>query len=421
MFSTKAMRCHPKVARLAIWVACVCGATAAGIVSARADCIDDAAAFQHVNVSLMRAIAQVETGTHTRVISTNSNGSYDIGLMQINSAWLPALARQGISEQSLFDPCTNAYVAAWILSENIHRFGPTWVAIGAYNASSPSKQLAYAQKVVDAAHSIISPPSSPMPILPPSYTPPQSYNPFETLQVDRIRFAKSPEIAADANAAASGTTPDMKSMTVAPGKYHFGWTITGTPDVRPVQVFDDGTQTFVQLQDLAHAPAIFADTPQGRILLSWKRHPPYAVIDSLQAHLVFQLGSAQAKAERTAVIPSNVAASTQPFSQQESNVTKGNTPDAVAQGVTSAKQTSVAGALWFATVGPQGTSHQASGAARAARANDQPAETTRDLSTEPMTSATTTSAMSSSRAASHPTAAANADSALWYVEPLSKP
>ena len=59
---------------------------------ARADCLDDAAAFHHVNVSLLRGIAQVESGMKTNAVNTNANGTTDIGLMQINSSLLPTLA-----------------------------------------------------------------------------------------------------------------------------------------------------------------------------------------------------------------------------------------------------------------------------------------------------------------------------------------
>lgn len=67
--------------------------------------------------------------------------------MQINTGWLPTLQRFGINEQKLFDVCTNTYVGAWILAQNISKLGYSWDAIGAYNAVSPSKRSAYAQKI----------------------------------------------------------------------------------------------------------------------------------------------------------------------------------------------------------------------------------------------------------------------------------
>ncbi len=77
----------------------------------------------------------------------NRDGSRDIGLMQINSSWLPTLASHGIAEYHLFDACTSIHVGAWILAGNVSRLGYTWEAVGAYNARSAPLRRAYAQKV----------------------------------------------------------------------------------------------------------------------------------------------------------------------------------------------------------------------------------------------------------------------------------
>ncbi|HHV7521302.1 TPA: lytic transglycosylase domain-containing protein [Burkholderia orbicola] len=117
------------------------------VTNSRADCIDDAAAYHHVNPALARAIASVESRCSPTAYHRNANGSEDIGLMQINSSWLPALSRFGISRTALFDGCVNAYVGTWILSQNISRLGLTWNAVGAYNAASPAKRVQYARRI----------------------------------------------------------------------------------------------------------------------------------------------------------------------------------------------------------------------------------------------------------------------------------
>jgi len=123
---------------------------------ALADCLDDAAQFHHVNVVLVRAIAQQESGMRANATNINTDGTEDIGLMQINSSWLPKLRRYGITRAALFDACVNGYVGTWILASNIRQFGPTWKAVGAYNAVSTNRQLVYAntiyRRIQRAAH-----------------------------------------------------------------------------------------------------------------------------------------------------------------------------------------------------------------------------------------------------------------------------
>lgn len=126
--------------------------------SCRADCMDDAARFHHVNVRLVRAIATVESGQHANVVHLNADGSTDIGLMQINSRWLTTLSRLGVSRVALQDRCTNAYVGAWILSQNLRHLGLSWDAVGAYNAGTHEKRIAYARRVYRALYTMTPPP-----------------------------------------------------------------------------------------------------------------------------------------------------------------------------------------------------------------------------------------------------------------------
>ena len=110
-------------------------------------CWAEAATRYSVSPELLYAIARTESGMNPQAIGRNRNGSRDIGLMQINSAWLPALAAHGITERDLFDPCTSIHVGAWILAGNVQRLGYTWDAVGAYNAASPDLRRAYTDKV----------------------------------------------------------------------------------------------------------------------------------------------------------------------------------------------------------------------------------------------------------------------------------
>ena len=101
----------------------------------------------NINPALLYAIAKTESGLNPKAVGRNTNGSYDIGMMQINSSWLPTLAKHGITERHLYDPCVSLDVGAWVLAQNMSKLGNSWNAVGAYNAVTPSKRVTYAQKV----------------------------------------------------------------------------------------------------------------------------------------------------------------------------------------------------------------------------------------------------------------------------------
>ena len=106
-------------------------------------CWNEVASWYGVNVHLLVAIAKTESNFNPQAMNRNKNGSYDIGMMQINSTWLPTLRKYGVTEAQLKDPCVNLQVGAWILAQNVARMGLTWEAVGAYNARNPQLRAAW--------------------------------------------------------------------------------------------------------------------------------------------------------------------------------------------------------------------------------------------------------------------------------------
>jgi hypothetical protein len=138
-------RLASRVRVCALGAAIVCGPGV--VLTARANCFDDAAAYQHVNPLILRAIAWQESRNQPGATHLNANGSTDYGVMQINSIHLVALSRYGIARDALMSPCKNIYIAAWQLRRQIVKYGNTWAAIGAYHSATPALRDGYARQI----------------------------------------------------------------------------------------------------------------------------------------------------------------------------------------------------------------------------------------------------------------------------------
>ncbi|BAN23034.1 lytic transglycosylase catalytic [Caballeronia insecticola] len=124
----------------------ICMMLAANAVHAD-DCFEQAGAYQGVNPLVLRAVAWRESKGDAAALNRNTNGSIDVGQLQINSIHFPDLARQGIPHRALNDPCVNVFVAAWLLKQKMVKYGNTWRAIGAYHSESPKHRDAYARSI----------------------------------------------------------------------------------------------------------------------------------------------------------------------------------------------------------------------------------------------------------------------------------
>ena len=120
---------------------------------ASAFCFQEAGEAYGVSPFLLQAIMVVESQGDASAIHRNSDGSYDFGLMQINSHWAKPW---GLGTWDMLgDPCVNVYAGAYVVADCIRRHGQTWEAVGCYNARSTRKKIDYALKVKEVYERLV--------------------------------------------------------------------------------------------------------------------------------------------------------------------------------------------------------------------------------------------------------------------------
>ncbi|MCA1927503.1 MAG: lytic transglycosylase domain-containing protein, partial [Calditerrivibrio sp.] len=100
-------------------------------------CFEEAAKEYDLPSKLLIAIAKVESNMRPDVVNYNKNGSFDYGLMQINSSWYYELGKERWNK--IADPCENVKTGAMILSRCISQYGFNWKAVDCYNKGSKSR------------------------------------------------------------------------------------------------------------------------------------------------------------------------------------------------------------------------------------------------------------------------------------------
>lgn len=119
-----------------------------------AACLMIAAQTYQVPPQVLVGILHVEGGRVGQQVA-NKNGTYDLGPMQINSLWVPELAKSwGVPKKTAWtwlrdDGCTNINVAAWILRGHLSETNSLAQAVSHYHSRTPSRGGAYKRKVVE--------------------------------------------------------------------------------------------------------------------------------------------------------------------------------------------------------------------------------------------------------------------------------
>lgn len=119
-----------------------------------AACLMLASQTYSVPPAVLVGIYKAEGGKVGQEVS-NTNGSYDLGPMQINTIWMPELAKKwGVQEETARkwvrdDACTNVGVSAWILKGHLDETGSLSQAIAHYHSRTPHHGDRYQSKVLE--------------------------------------------------------------------------------------------------------------------------------------------------------------------------------------------------------------------------------------------------------------------------------
>ncbi len=110
------------------------------------ECINHAAIMYHVPASVIVSVIQTENGKNGDAIQ-NKNGTVDLGVMQVNSSWIPSLQKKGIKKIDVqFDSCINVQVGTWILAQGISN-SDGWQGVANYHSSTLKFNQIYRAKV----------------------------------------------------------------------------------------------------------------------------------------------------------------------------------------------------------------------------------------------------------------------------------
>lgn len=128
-----------------------------------AECFHAEAKRQSLEPMRLLAVMRAEDGK-IGTFSGNSNGSYDIGPMQVNSVHLEDLSklfkssRSHVAQLLAYDGCFNVSVGAWMLRVKTNEAGGDfWYGIGRYHSKTTARSNEYILRVHRNMMEIVAP------------------------------------------------------------------------------------------------------------------------------------------------------------------------------------------------------------------------------------------------------------------------
>jgi hypothetical protein len=126
-------------------------------------CMVLVASFYKLPPRALPSIQAVEGGA-PGLVRTDSNGTQDLGVMQVNSTWIEPLVRvthltpAAVRIRLITDPCFNIAAAGAILSLYLGETHDLLQAIGDYHSHTPVLNQTYQHQVLAAARRLFSAP-----------------------------------------------------------------------------------------------------------------------------------------------------------------------------------------------------------------------------------------------------------------------
>ncbi len=128
-------------------------------------CMALVASFYHLPPRVLPSIQKVEGG-RPGVVHLNTDGSADLGVMQVNTRWIEPLVRHTgfpadtVRRRLIDEPCFGIATAGAILRIYLNEeHGNLMRAIGDYHSHTPVLNADYQWKVINAAQGLFGHPS----------------------------------------------------------------------------------------------------------------------------------------------------------------------------------------------------------------------------------------------------------------------
>lgn len=119
-------------------------------------CINQASIAHHVPATLLLAIMKKENGRNGQAVR-NKDGTYDLGVMQVNTRWVKKLSQYGYTSHDLqFNPCKNVMAGSWILANSLADGKNVWAGIGNYHSHTSKYNQSYRASIQNHYKKIVS-------------------------------------------------------------------------------------------------------------------------------------------------------------------------------------------------------------------------------------------------------------------------